>query len=582
MSNELALMHERVDDIPLLIGVMERLGLAAVIDETLGEHWLHQGLSNGWLAVVWIAYILSEGDHRKSSVQGWVAQRITTLSRLLGQPLRSAVEANDDRLGILLRHLSDDHTWATLEAKLWAATLAVYDLTVEKVWLDGTTVSGYHTSSEYGLMQLGHSKDHRPDLAQVKLMAAAAEPNGQWLACDVVAGQRSDAVLYTPLIQRVRALTGRRGLLYTGDCKMAGTETRAELVRHGDYYVTIQPPLNFVKAQYEQWVERAVTGEQPTMTIKQDEIELGIGYEFVRSIEVKPATKPATKADEALSWDERTIIYRSLSLLKTQVEVMEERLRKAEVELMRLTPPVGRGHKQHTTQASLDAAIAAVLDRYQCADLLTVTYQREEQSRVRSVGRGRKGPHRPTVTETKVRYVITAVQPNQAVIQAQQARLGWRCLITNLPVAQMSMSEVVCHYRNAPVIENTFHQLKDRPLGIRPLYVRTDEQICGLTRLLTLALRILTLIQSQVRRSLQAATEEIAELYDGQPKRTTSQPTTSRLLKAVARQQVTLTQVTIGPQTFWHLTPLPALLLLILRHLNLPPDIYTQLALNSQ
>ncbi len=45
-------------------------------------------------------------------------------------------------------------------------------------------------------------------------------------------------------------------------------------------------------------------------------------------------------------------------------------------------------------------------------------------------------------------------------------------------------------------MENTFHLLKDRPLGISPLYVRNDDQITGLTRLLTLALRILTLIQT--------------------------------------------------------------------------------------
>ena len=60
MAKELILTHERVDDIPLLIGVMQHLRLPEVLDRHLGNHGHHQGLSNGWLATVWLAYILGE------------------------------------------------------------------------------------------------------------------------------------------------------------------------------------------------------------------------------------------------------------------------------------------------------------------------------------------------------------------------------------------------------------------------------------------------------------------------------------------------------------------------------------------
>ena len=55
---------------------------------------------------------------------------------------------------------------------------------VERVRLDSTTSYGYHTITDDGLKQLGHCKDHRPELPQLKLMAAAAEPTGQLVACD--------------------------------------------------------------------------------------------------------------------------------------------------------------------------------------------------------------------------------------------------------------------------------------------------------------------------------------------------------------------------------------------------------------
>ena len=70
-------------------------------------------------------------------------------------------------------------------------------------------------------------------------------------------------------------------------------------------------------------------------------------------------------------------------------------------------------------------------------------------------------------------------------------------------------------------------------------------------------------------------------MNSGQPKRTTNQPTTLRLLKAVAHQEVTLTKVVVGHQVQWHLTPLPDLILKILRHLGLSPTVYTRLVDNS-
>ena len=46
----LASTHERVDDIPSLMGLQQRLHLAELLDQCLGTHHLHQGPSNGTLA----------------------------------------------------------------------------------------------------------------------------------------------------------------------------------------------------------------------------------------------------------------------------------------------------------------------------------------------------------------------------------------------------------------------------------------------------------------------------------------------------------------------------------------------------
>src|SRR5436305_8571788 len=149
MGDTLGLDHERVDDLPLILGLAARLNLPAILDQHLGRHHLHQGLSPGWIATVWIAYVLSQADHRKSAVRDWAHTHRVTLERLIGQPLRDT-EFTDDRLAILLHRLAPTEVRSQVEAQLWAATCEVYQLPVEQVRLDGTTSYGFHAVADGG------------------------------------------------------------------------------------------------------------------------------------------------------------------------------------------------------------------------------------------------------------------------------------------------------------------------------------------------------------------------------------------------------------------------------------------------
>ncbi len=573
MAEKLNLTHERVDDIPLLIGLAQRLRLPEILDRHLGNHGHHQGLSNGWLATVWLAFILSEGDHRKSGVEEWAGRHREVLQRLIGQPIRQG-EFNDDRLGIVLRRLSRAGVWEALEAELWQNTVAVYEVDVSGVRLDSTTTYGYHTPTEEGVMQHGHSKDHRPDLPQLKLMAAAAEPSGHLLACAVHPGQAADDPLYQPLIARVRQLLDRTGLLYVGDCKMAALATRADIVAHGDDYLMPLPLSGETNKQREDWIGAVAEGVQAMSLVWEGERLLGGGYEFTRPMSAEVGGKK-------VEWTERVQVVHSLALAQQQSEHLEQRLRKAEAALWALTPAPGRGKRQRRDEAALQMAVAQVMERYDVTGLLQVTWQEEKESITRYVGRGRGGANRPTRTEERVRYVITAVQRDEEAIRRREHRLGWSILATNAPEASLSFSQAVVHYRGGWCLERDFHLVKDRPLGISPLYVRREDQIVGLTYLLTLALRLLTLIETQVRFGLAQAGEQMSGLYEGQPTRTTDRPTGVRLLRACARAEITLTRIEMNEQVMWHITPLTSLLEQVLAYLKLPTSLYQHLADNS-
>jgi transposase len=553
-----------------------KLRIPETVDRIFPPHPLHQGLSNGWLITVWLAYILSQGDHRKSPVQAWVDRLRTTLETLIGQTIRP-VEFSDDRLGLILKRLSHEPAWHKLEAALFSVQCEVYALPpVQRVRLDATTTYGYHAIDDDGLMQLGHGKDHRPDLPQIKLMAAAAEPAGLFLAGDVHPGNAADDPLYLPLYRRVRAMLGLIGLLYTGDCKMAALETRAEIAANMDFYLTRLPLTGAVATQFAAWVEAALTGDKASqlVTFRVDDELIGVGYEFERS-------QSAVVGSTAHTWSERVQIIRSEALAHSQAAALERRLQDAEAALRGLTPPPGPGRTQFSQGWELEKAVAAVLAEYRVEGLLEVKYETQETNRTKYVGRGRGGPNRPKKTEWSVRCQITTVGRVEEAIRHQVERLGWQVQVTNVPEQRLSLWDSLQAYRGGWCGERIFHLFKDQPLGIRPLYVHRDDQIQGLTHLVTLGLRVLTLFEFLVRRGQEQSGEKLQGLYPGLPKRTTDRPTGKRVLEAISWAEITLIPVESGNGRRWHLNALPKLVKQVLGYLGLSEEVYTQLVINS-
>ncbi len=142
------------------------------------------------------------------------------------------------------------------------------------------------------------------------------------------------------------------------------------------------------------------------------------------------------------------------------------------------------------------------------------------------------------------------------------------------------MVDVLRVYRaGVPTIERDFSRLKGKPLGLRPLFVRRDEHIKSIIRLLSLALRFLTLVEYVARRSLEKEEAGLAGLYPGNPKQMTHRPTCERLLHAF--DNINLTIVTLDGVKQYHMTPLSAVQKHILQLLGLDEAIYALLAMNE-
>src|SRR5262245_65488170 len=84
MNEIQSIITERVDDIPLLLEQMQRMGLPALFDEYFPTHGNWQGLSLGWVTTIWLSSILSRGDHRLVHVERWAPNRLDTLRTTTG------------------------------------------------------------------------------------------------------------------------------------------------------------------------------------------------------------------------------------------------------------------------------------------------------------------------------------------------------------------------------------------------------------------------------------------------------------------------------------------------------------------
>src|SRR5713101_7981052 len=113
-QSDVVIITERVDDVAPLIGQMVKMGLPEVFDQPIPHHWRQRGLSWGWTAGMWLASIVTEGDHRKVSVETYLQSMHHTLSALTAQIIEP-LDCRDDRLSQLLQHLSKAASWHQIE-----------------------------------------------------------------------------------------------------------------------------------------------------------------------------------------------------------------------------------------------------------------------------------------------------------------------------------------------------------------------------------------------------------------------------------------------------------------------------------
>jgi transposase len=564
---------ERVDDLPVIFGLLQRMHIQIIVDDIITPHGNWQGLSPGWVITIWLMHILSEHQHLMEPVQVWAEKHLHTLRQLTGQAVRG-LDFTDDRLALCLFYLHKQETWTAIEAQLGVTLLRVYDLSEQKVIrLDATVGTVGHDPAQHTLFKVGKAKSGQYE-TQFKMMLASLDPLGLSLVVDVVAGNRADDPLYIPSYRRMKKIIDRDGLLIVGDSKMSALETRATIVDGKDYYLT---PLAHLKDEpdlldelLKPWQGREeeaslifLPEDMPNDGSEPDpELAIARGFEVSRSC-------TAVVAGKTVAWTERLLVIRSFSYVQTMQKGLHRRLDKAEKALRALTPARQRGKRQITDEASLQSSIERIEKKYRVQGLFHTSYQRQVQERHI---RGYKD--KPSRVERKVRYQLTVTRNEEAIANAE-FKAGWRIYATNMPVEALALHQAVLAYRDQYIAENVFRRLQGKILSITPVYVQRDDHAQGLFHLLTIGARLFALGDYQARQALAEEKAELTGIYRGNPRRGTSRPTTERMLKAF--ENINLLIIPSEPETGCYLTRLSPVQERILALLDLPSSLYTDL-----
>src|SRR5436305_246671 len=146
MTETLEIRTEQINDLPLLLGIVEEMGIRQQIDAQIRPHGGWQGISVGTVVSFWLCHLLMERDHRLVVVRDWAAARTQTLEDLLGVQLRPT-DLTDDRLANVLTMLSAPADQAAVDQGLLENWIRVYALPQQTVRLDSTSVSFYQDPS---------------------------------------------------------------------------------------------------------------------------------------------------------------------------------------------------------------------------------------------------------------------------------------------------------------------------------------------------------------------------------------------------------------------------------------------------
>jgi transposase len=440
---------------------------------------------------------------------------------------------NDDRVGRCLDRLFDADI-PSLTLAVVAHAVREFGVALDELHNDSTTITvhGDYEGADRertlrGQLRLavtwGHNKDHRPDLKQLLYILTVTRDGAVPVQFRVESGNATDDRSHRETWELLCQLTGRRDFLYVADCKLATAENMAHVHQHGGRFLSVLPRTRGEDAVFRATV---LAGQVRWRQIHDKFADEG---DLVDRFSVH---EPEATSVEGY----RLIWYHSVRKAELDALARHRRVERALERLAELQGKLASPRTRYRERAKVAQAVDAILRDGEVEGLIEVTVGEQTTEAFRQERRGRPGPDTRYVRRQRTRFDLTCRVDHARL--AQEARCdGIFPLITN--VAAMSALELLLAYKQQPMIETRFAQLKT-DFVVAPVYLKEVSRIQALLCVYFFALLVESLLERELRRAMGREGIESLPLYpEG---RACRRPTARRvidLFEEVQRHELT-------------------------------------------
>jgi transposase len=420
--------HKAFGDIAAVWAMLERLGLARIVDEVAPRYANAAAGVGTYLALAVLNRIVAPAS--KSALADWWAT--TSAPRWAGLP----DAALDHRRFWDATNRLDPAALEAIETAVGRALVADFGLDLSGLVLDMTNFATYLDSGNDAapIAQRGKAKQKRTDLRLVGLGLVVTRDGGIPLLSHAYPGDRPDVTQFpamiTELLSRYGDLVPSGDLTLVYDAGQNSTDNHALVERSGIGFVGSLPP-----------------SDHPDL----------LAIARTRYRKVDPAAFPGlTFIDTtvtALGVTRRAVLTHSTTLHAGQTRGFTQTLAKAGKALAELAARLERG-KTRRDRAAVEADIATICKPRWVADVMDITLTGDIPADMR----------------------LTFTINSKARAALERRLFGKRILFTNRDT--WTPAEVVAAYRSQSGVESGFRQLKDpHVVSFSPMHHWTDSKI---------------------------------------------------------------------------------------------------------
>jgi len=555
---------------PILKHFIERMDIARIIDSMVETHTQREAVTHGEGVAGLVAYLI-QGGKALYRVEQWAND--DSVANIMF-PQYQSDDWTDDRLGDTLDAIYDAGLEG-IQGAISANIVSEFGISLNEIHYDTTTVSlygVYETKDEDQAVVItyGHSKDHRPDLRQVKVGFAISGDGNIPLISNTHDGNTSDSVIPVAYWKRLKQIADTRDFVFIGDCKLASKSNMLDIAESAGCFLSLYP-MNIAQQKYirekrlsEEMIfsnveiethSRKPTYEPITKTVSDENKEDNDHYFVFEETDL-------LKDDDGRECTVRKIYVQSSSLAAQHAETRQRHLSNAVSKLESLSVRLNK--KSLTTKEGITHSVEKILKHNKVVGLIDYSITNEPIKKKK--GRGRPGPNSEYIYED---YFSLKYSQNEEAIKYDALLDGIFVLICNMPLFQWSASEILSLYKCQWKVEGNMHTFKG-PFAASQMYLELPKRICAMMFVITLALQLYTLINREIANALLKRDKPLVGLM---PNNIQSwRPQTNFLL--LAFKNVQLVSIELGDKSETYVTSLNDLQKEILSLLSVPLYLY--------